>query len=185
MGWEAVWRTLLEAVGADFAEFRDLTGLVRTGLRLSLAALLGGVIGIERTVHKHPAGLRTYMIVALGSASFVLVAVGIGMDEADLSRVIQGLLTGVGFLGAGVIVKSDVRRETRGLTTAAGVWLTAAIGLAAGLGRPATALLTTGLALLILAPLRRVEDQVDRRLGKPGSPEDRGSQGEPREGVGL
>lgn len=75
-------------------------------------------------------------------------------------------MTGIGFLGAGVIVKSDVRLRTRGLTTAAGVWLTSAIGLAAGLGRPATALLTTGLALLILAPLRRVDRHLKQKADK-------------------
>jgi putative Mg2+ transporter-C (MgtC) family protein len=162
--WETAWRALVEALGEDFAEFRDVGGLIRVATRLALAAVLGGMLGIERTVRNRPAGLRTYMLVSLGSASFVLVALGAGIAPPDLSRVIQGLMTGVGFLGAGVIVKSDVRHEPRGLTTAAGVWLTSAVGMAAGLGRPATALLTAGLGLIVLAPLRRIEERVDRRF---------------------
>lgn len=163
--WETLWRTLIEAIGPDLAEFGDAVGLIRVALRLFLAGVLGGILGFERTVHNRPAGLRTYMLVSLGAATFVLAATGVGIAQADLSRVIQGVLTGIGFLGAGVIVKSDLRQRTRGLTTAAGLWLTSAVGLAVGLGRPATALLTTGLALIVLAPLRDFEDRVDQRLG--------------------
>jgi putative Mg2+ transporter-C (MgtC) family protein len=168
--WGELWRVLGEAVGRDVAEFRDVAGLLRVALRLLLAAALGGLLGLERTVHRRPAGLRTYMLVSLGSAAFALVSVELGMHTADLSRVIQGLVAGIGFLGAGVIVKSEQRNRTRGLTTAAGVWLTASVGLAVGLGRPATALLTTLLALLILAPLRRIEGRVDARRHRHASP---------------
>lgn len=78
MWWETIWRTVVEAVAQDLGEFRDLTGLIRTVVRLTLATLLGGVIGVERAIHRQPAGLRTYMIVSLGSAAFALIAVGIG-----------------------------------------------------------------------------------------------------------
>jgi putative Mg2+ transporter-C (MgtC) family protein len=94
------------------------------------------------------------MLVALGAALFVLVPQQAGVSSADMTRVLQGLATGIGFLGAGTILKKG--EEVEGLTTAAGIWLTAAIGIAAGLGREATAVLSTALALIILAALPRV-----------------------------
>ena len=91
------------------------------------------------------------MLVALGAALFVLIPQQAGASDADLTRVMQGLIAGVGFLGAGAIIKGNGGEEDiRGLTTAAGIWLTAAIGMAAGLGREATAVLSTLIALLIL-----------------------------------
>lgn len=129
-------------------------------MRLVIAAVLGGLLGFERQHQGRPAGLRTFMLVALGSAFFVLVPLQAGMKIADLSRVIQGLLTGVGFLGAGAIVKSDEPDHVTGLTTAAGLWMAAALGMAVGMGRLPTALLGTILALIILAALRRFEQRV-------------------------
>jgi putative Mg2+ transporter-C (MgtC) family protein len=99
------------------------------------------------------------MLVAAGSALFVLVPLQAGMSDEDISRVMQGLLAGVGFLCAGAILKLERKDQVHGLTTAAGVWMTAAIGIAAGLGREMTAILSTLLVLGILAlegPLRRV-----------------------------
>ena len=101
------------------------------------------------------AGLRTHMLVALGAALFVLVPLQVGISTADLSRVLQGVIAGIGFLGAGAIIKLNVEQEIRGLTTAASIWLTAAIGVAAGMGRMSTAILTTTFALFILAVLMR------------------------------
>jgi putative Mg2+ transporter-C (MgtC) family protein len=95
------------------------------------------------------------MLVALGAAIFVLVPLEAGVSNADLSRVLQGVITGVGFLGAGAIIKLNDEQEIKGLTTAASVWLTAAIGVAAGMGREMTAVLSALLALFILAVLRR------------------------------
>ena len=90
------------------------------------------------------------MLVAMGAALFVLIPQQAGVSSADLSRVLQGLIAGVGFLGAGAIITGTKSVETRGLTTAAGIWVTAAVGMAAGMGRESTALLSTLIALFIL-----------------------------------
>jgi len=95
--------------------------------------------------------VRTHMLVAMGTALFVLISQQVGMDNEDLSRVIQGVTAGVGILCAGTILKSDHVNDVKGLTTAAGLWLTAAVGVAAGLGQELTAVLATLLALMILS----------------------------------
>ena len=101
-------------------------------LRMLLAALLGGLVGFQRERVGKSAGLRTHMLVSLGSAFFVMIPYQAGMSIADLSRVVQGIMTGVGFLGAGTILKRETDEQIEGLTTAAGLWLTAAVGSAAG-----------------------------------------------------
>jgi putative Mg2+ transporter-C (MgtC) family protein len=119
------------------------------------AAILGGILGYEREHKGKSAGMRTHMLVAIGAALFVLVPQQSGASEADITRVIQGLATGIGFLGAGTIIKNGSNEEIVGLTTAAGIWLTAAIGIAAGMGRESTAVLSTVLALVILTLMPR------------------------------
>ena len=115
-------------------------------LRLVLAAIAGGLIGFERkTVHK-PAGLRTHMIVAMGAALFVLVTIRIIPNE--VARIIAGIATGIGFLGAGAIFRA--KDHIKGLTTAASIWAVAAIGLTAGLGEYALMAAATILLLFIL-----------------------------------
>jgi putative Mg2+ transporter-C (MgtC) family protein len=111
----------------------DATEFARAVVRLLIAALLGAVVGFERERAGKAAGLRTHMLVALGAALLMLAAAESGMTSSDLSRIIQGVITGIGFLGAGSILKSEEHREIRGLTTAAGIWLTAGVGVAAGL----------------------------------------------------
>jgi putative Mg2+ transporter-C (MgtC) family protein len=91
------------------------------------------------------------MLVAIGAALFVLIPQQAGASTADLTRVLQGLIAGVGFLGAGAIILGTKQVETRGLTTAAGIWVTAAIGVAAGMGRESTAVLSTLVALFVLS----------------------------------
>jgi putative Mg2+ transporter-C (MgtC) family protein len=125
-----------------------------------LAAALGGVLGMERTRHGKSAGLRTHMLVALGAALFALVPQQAGMQLADMSRVVQGIVTGIGFIGAGAILKQSEEHQVKGLTTAAGLWLTAALGMAVGLGREMTAILGTVLAYVILAYFPEVEQRV-------------------------
>jgi len=142
-----VVQTLLE----EFSDLADVEQITRVLLRLTLAALLGGVLGYERQSQGKAAGIRTHMLVAMGAALFVLVPQQGGMQVADLSRVIQGVVAGVGFLGAGAILKLRDEEQVVGLTTAAGVFMTAAIGVACGLGRESTALLSTLLALVVLA----------------------------------
>lgn len=151
--------TIGQTIAAEFSDVSDVQQLTQLVLRMLLAALLGGLLGLEREVRGKSAGIRTHMLVALGSAMFVLVPLQMGMSEEGLSRVIQGLLAGVGFLCAGSILKSEGDDQIYGLTTAAGLWMTAAIGVAAGIGREATAVLSTLLTLGILAllgPLRRL-----------------------------
>jgi len=151
MTFEEVWGTVRE----EFTDIGDGAGIVRIVVRLLVAVVLGGVLGWERESVGAPAGLRTHMLVSLGSALFVLIPLQAGMRMEDLSRVLQGVTAGIGFLGAGAILKQRDRNDVRGLTTAASIWLTAALGVAAGMGREATALLSTLFALVILAILRR------------------------------
>jgi len=120
-------------------------------LRTITAVLLGGIVGIQREKVGKPAGLRTHMLVSLGTAVVVLACLGGGMDMEGLSRVIQGIVTGIGFIGAGSILKLSEQREIQGLTTAAGLWMTAAIGVAVGLGALGLAVIGTVLTVLVLA----------------------------------
>lgn len=98
------------------------------GLNLILAAVYGGLVGLEREHDKRPAGLRTHILICVGSALFAMIATGYFKNTDDISRVWQNILTGVGFLGAGAVFKEE--GNVRGLTTAAGIWAVAAIGLA-------------------------------------------------------
>ena len=130
-------------------------------LRTIVALAAGGAIGLERTYHGRAAGLRTYALVSFGSALFV----GVGQyvllsarDSGEIARIIQGIVTGVGFLGAGVIVKEGF--SVRGLTTAASIWVAAAIGVALGTGSYWTGLASTAVTLVALSILRRIEDRL-------------------------
>jgi putative Mg2+ transporter-C (MgtC) family protein len=132
--------------------------------RLAAAAAFAAVIGWEREWRKKPAGLRTHMLVSLGSAGFVLVALravpgelanAAGSAQVDLTRVIQGIAGGIGFLGAGTIVRSGGNVE--GLTTAASLWLSAALGMAAATGELALGALVTAIALFVLVVLGAME----------------------------
>lgn len=141
----------------------DGAQIARVVFRLTLAALLGALIGLQREYAGKPAGLRTHMLVALGATLFVVASLEFGMSPGDMSRVVQGLATGIGFLGAGAILKLREEREITGLTTAAGIWLTAAIGVAVGLGRWGSAALGVVLTVIILAALGGIESRVDRK----------------------
>ena len=164
----SAWDTIAATVASEFSDVTDLAQLTRIAVRLSLAALLGFVLGFEREQQGKAAGVRTHMLVAIGSALFVLVPQQGGMQVADLSRVIQGVVAGVGFLGAGAILKLRDEEQVVGLTTAAGVFMTAAIGVACGLGRESTALLSTLLALAVLAVVPKLFAPGDRGEGRGG-----------------
>jgi putative Mg2+ transporter-C (MgtC) family protein len=153
----STWQAVGEALAGDFADLPDAAQFTRTAVRLLMAAILGGVIGFEREQRGKAAGMRTHMLVALGSALFVLVVQQSGGSSEGVSRVIQGLVAGIGFIGAGAILGKPRGEHVTGLTTAASIWLTAAIGVATGLGRGGTALLVTVLALVVLAILPRFE----------------------------
>jgi putative Mg2+ transporter-C (MgtC) family protein len=145
--WQDVWSTVV----SEFSDIPNAAQLTRISLRLLVAAALGGLLGYERELSGKSAGLRTHMLVAIGAALFVMIPHQAGASSSELSRVMQGLIAGIGFLGAGSIVVGTKEAEARGLTTAAGIWVTAAIGVAAGLGRETTAVLSTVVALLILS----------------------------------
>ena len=132
-------------------------------VRLAAAAVLGAVIGFQRERAGKPAGLRTHMLVTLGTAVFVLACSGAGMTSDGVSRVIQGIVTGIGFIGAGSILKINEGRNVQGLTTSAGVWMTAAVGVTVGLGSLGVALLATLFALAVLSFAKRFEHRADAR----------------------
>jgi len=171
-----IWLEIWAAVRTEFADIPDVAEATRIVLRLSMAVLLGGLLGYERERRGKDAGLRTHMLVALGAAIFVLVPLQGGMEVGDLSRVLQGVIAGIGFLGAGAIIKLGAEREIHGLTTSASIWMTAAIGVAAGMGREATAVVSTLMALFVLAVLRRVEARISASQEKRViSTDDKGS----------
>ena len=135
----------------------DPAHLIRAVLRLLIAMLVGAVVGSQREWVGKWAGLRTHMLVAMGGALFVLVPLEAGMTWSEVARVIQGLTAGIGFLGGGAILKWHETHEVQGLTTAAGLWTTAALGVASGLGRFGTALLGALLTWVVLAVVAHLE----------------------------
>jgi putative Mg2+ transporter-C (MgtC) family protein len=145
----------------------DLTDV---GLRLSAATLAGGLIGINRDLAQKPIGVRTLGLVALGAAAVTIAGIQVpGMAEnADaLSRVvqgvIQGVMAGISFIGAGVILRDAQSRSVEGLTTAASVWVTAALGIACGLGAWVTVVVSVTIALILLVALGAVESLFEGR----------------------
>lgn len=156
-----------EEIASDFSDLANAAQVVRAALRLLVAATLGAVLGYEREQTGKPAGTRTHILVAMGAALFVMAPQLMGATPDGVARVLQGLVAGVGFLGAGVIWRDAKENEPRGLTTAAGIWLTAGIGMAAGLGREALALLATALALVVLAVLPLIFPPAKDAAGGP------------------
>lgn len=159
----SVLATVLATIQAEFSDLLDLEQLTRVCLRLSVALLLGAAVGWDRERRDADAGLRTHMLVSLGAALFVLVPMHAGMSPEELSRVLQGLVSGIGFLGAGAVLKDSSEGRIHGLTTAATIWATAAIGMAAGMGREMLAVLATVLVLLVLTLLRRLGRRIRER----------------------
>jgi putative Mg2+ transporter-C (MgtC) family protein len=153
-----------------FAHSLPVLGWDEALLRLALAAALGGAIGVERELREREAGLRTHLLVALGSALFTIVSAygfhaflssGASVVRADPTRIAAQIVTGIGFLGAGAIIRQGL--SVRGLTTAATLWVVSAIGLAVGAGYYSGALITTGVVLIALWPLRLFAYQILRR----------------------
>ena len=147
----ALWQELVD-------DFPGNVEIARLTVRLLFAVVLGGVLGFQRAEAGKAAGMRTYMLVTLGAALVVLLPQLAGMSSADLSRIIQGIVTGIGFIGGGVILKMSEEHRIVGETTAASIWLTATIGIAAGTGRLSLAIVGTILGfviLTILGPLER------------------------------
>ena len=141
----------------------DTQQLTRVIIRLIAAALLGSIIGYERERAGKAAGLRTHILVTLGTCVFVLACSGFGMSSDGLSRVVQGIVTGIGFIGAGSILKLNEERDIKGLTTSAGIWMTAAIGVAVGLGTLGLALLAAILTIIVLALVGPIDSKDDKK----------------------
>lgn len=145
----------------------DVTTFLDDMLRAGLAIILGGIVGAERQLAGQSAGLRTHVMVALGSAVFTLAGIATaGGDLHQVTRVVQGVAAGVGFLGAGAILKSDGDTKVRGLTTAGSIWVAAAMGTSAGLGEyalAASAAVASLVVLVVLRPLSRFLDGLYQR----------------------
>ena len=145
-------------------------------LRLGSATLVGAVLGLNRELRGKPAGLRTNALVSLGSALFVLAGIAVASGSGDLqgnvtSRVMQGVITGIGFLGAGVILRDTSGTQVHGITTAATIWLTAALGVLCGVGMWTLALLGAAITLVVLvlgSPLERFLHRKFPKLSEHG-----------------
>jgi len=140
----------------------DREQLARVLIRLAAAGLVGAIIGLERQRAHKPAGLRTHMLVSLGAAVFVLVPLELHVTVGEIGRVVQGVAAGIGFIGAGAILKRNEEGDVQGLTTAAGIWLTAAVGVAIGLGGIGIALIATIMTWFILSAVGLLERRIRR-----------------------
>ena len=141
---------------------------IDVAIKLSSAAVLGGLIGLERERNRKDAGFRTYALVCVGASLMMVVSTEIfeiyrGITEVDPSRIAAQAVSGIGFLGAGAIIRFS--QGVRGLTTAAGIWVAAGIGLACGLGEYKPAIMTTFLTLIILIVFSRVTKFIDKTNG--------------------
>lgn len=136
--------------------------LIHIIIRMTAAILFGAVIGLQREATNKPAGLRTHILVTLGTTVFVVACSIYGMSSDGLSRVIQGIVTGIGFIGAGSILKLNEERDVKGLTTSASVWMAAAIGVAVGLGALGVALMATVITFIVLILAGKIEFQSDK-----------------------
>ena len=144
-----------QALAQEFS-VPDAATLAVIAARVLTAALLGGLIGWERERKGRAAGLKTHILVSIGSALFVLAPLLADIDGGDVTRVMQGIVSGIGFLGAGAIIKMQKDERVEGLTTAAGIWMTAAIGMATGMGQEMVAVITTVVALMVVSAVPRV-----------------------------
>ena len=152
-----------------FGVLPDADQALRVWSRLVAAVLLGAVVGIQRELQGKPAGLRTHSLVTLSAALFVIVPIEAGMEIADVSRVIQGVSTGIGFIGAGVILKLREARDVVGLTTSATIWAATAIGIAIGLGYVIHAAAGVLLTWLVLTLFSMIDRWIEKRTGARGN----------------
>src|SRR5215510_4307345 len=145
----------------------DRTRLAVILIRVVAAVILGAIVGLQREKVGKAAGLRTHMLVCLGTTVVVLAGWQAGMSTDGLSRVIQGIVTGIGFVGAGSILKLSQERQIKGLTTAAGLWMTAAIGVGVGVGAIGLAVIATIFTVLVLS-LERFEESWHKKHKNQG-----------------
>lgn len=150
---EIIWSELTAGLSSSDDAARML-------LRLLFAMILGGIVGIQRERVGKAAGMRTHILVSMGTALFVVVCISAEMQADALSRVIQGIATGIGFIGTGTILKQPEKFEIHGLTTAAGLFMTAAVGVAVGLGRIGLGIIAACLAWIVLSVMTYIESQI-------------------------
>lgn len=162
--------SLLSGISAQFSDAGHVANLVRLILCLLESAALGALVGWERKSTGKAAGLRTHMLLCMGTAFVTLVPVLGGMSQEPVSRVIQGTMAGIGFVGGGVILKSERLGRITGLTTATGLWMTAGIGIAVGLGNGLSAAICGLAAYIVLHLLRRLEHSERVRNGQLALP---------------
>lgn len=164
----------------DFAYVHEFIGeFASYCARLLIAILLGGILGLERQLRRQFAGIRTHMMVSLGACIFTIAAVKIAVeDPSQVTRVIQGIAAGIGFLGAGTILKLGPEVKVKGLTTAGSIWLAAALGTVAGMGEYALAAAAALLSMVVLWMLRPLTQSIGtRRRSQKGAKRDKGSTG--------
>ena len=161
-----------------FLSLGDTAHIVRVVVRLLVAAGIGAIMGFEREFEGKEAGSRTHMLVALGAALPMVFCRELGMSLGDISRVIQGIMTGIGFIGGGAILKLTQAHQIRGLTTASSIWVTAGAGLAIGLGALWPAVIATVFGMIILALLLPIEKRV--RALHPPDADSPGNQAHPQ-----
>ncbi|HSA54995.1 MAG TPA: MgtC/SapB family protein [Gemmatimonadaceae bacterium] len=142
--------------------------LLDVALRLGAALLVGALLGLNRELRDKPAGLKTHSLVSLGAAILTLVSISFAassmmMDGSAIARVVQGVITGIGFLGGGVILRDESKRTVRGLTTAATIWIAACLGIACGAGQWGITVIATTAVLLVLLVGEPLEQHVIRK----------------------
>ncbi|MEO5812335.1 MAG: MgtC/SapB family protein [Rhodanobacter sp.] len=156
----SVTADIARALASEF-DLPDAGTVTVIVVRLLTAAALGGLLGMDRERKGRAAGLKTHILVSLGSALFVMAPLLSGIDPSDVTRVMQGIVSGIGFLGAGAIIKLERDERIEGLTTAAGIWMVAAIGMAAGMGMELIALATTLIALSVVSMIPKFTRKND------------------------
>jgi putative Mg2+ transporter-C (MgtC) family protein len=152
------------------ATVEPLSDLGVAAIRLGMATLIGGALGLNRELHDKPAGMRTHALVALGAALATLISIEVSAtgqisDMGAVTRTVQGVLTGIGFLGAGVIFREDRGKHVRGLTTAASIWVVACLGMACGTGHWRSALIAFGITIAVLTIGGPIEHTLHRLFG--------------------
>ena len=161
-----MWEEITKVFISEFSDLPQFTDALRVIIRLVVAAFLSGLIGYERELQEKSAGIRTHMLVGLGTALFVIIPLQGGASMNDMTRVVQGIVQGAGFLGAGAIIVGTATNKTKGLTTAASTWACAGIGAASGLGMETTAILSTIIILAILAVVPHILSIKRKKLKK-------------------
>lgn len=147
------------------AGLHEFDAAARVIIRMFAAMILGAAVGMQRERVGKSAGMRTHILVTLGTALFVIACTSVEMGPDGLSRVIQGIATGIGFIGTGTILKHADKLEVQGLTTAAGLFMTAAVGVAVGVGRIGIGILGAILSLIVLSVLTSFEAKIARSNG--------------------